>query len=36
VGHGFGANPTLNPDNHHLGDWLNRVYQAIMVFGFGN
>ncbi len=34
VGHGFGANPTLKPDNHHVGDWLNRAYAAIQVFGF--
>jgi dipeptidyl aminopeptidase/acylaminoacyl peptidase len=34
TGHGFGANPTLDPKNQHVGDWLNRVYEAIKVFGF--
>ena len=34
VGHGFGANPTLDPNNHHVGDWLNRAYEAIKAFGF--
>lgn len=34
VGHGFGAKPTLDPNNHHVGDWLNRVYEAIRAFGF--
>ena len=34
VNHGFGANPTLDPNNHHVGDWLNRAYEAIKAFGF--
>ncbi|WDE97612.1 alpha/beta hydrolase [Lentisphaera profundi] len=34
VGHGFGANPTLRPNNKHIGDWLNRSYEALKVFGF--
>lgn len=34
VGHGFGANPTLDPNNKHAGDWLNRAYEAIKVFGY--
>lgn len=34
TGHGFGANPTLDSNNQHSGDWLNRAYEAIKVFGF--
>jgi len=34
TGHGFGFNPTLEPDNRHVGDWLNRAYEAIKTFGF--
>ena len=34
TGHGFGARPTLDPKNHHSGDWLNRSLEAIKVFGF--
>ncbi len=34
IAHGFGANPTLDPNNHHVGDWLNRAYEAIKAFGF--
>lgn len=34
AGHGYGAKPTLDPNNRHLGDWLNRAYEAIKVFGF--
>lgn len=34
TGHGFGANPTLEPGNRHAGDWLNRVHEAIGVFGY--
>ena len=34
IGHGFGANPTLDPANDHVGDWLNRSYEASKVFGF--
>ena len=34
TGHGFGAGPTLNPNNQHSGDWLNRAYEAIKAFGF--
>ena len=34
VGHGFGAKPTLDPNNRHVGDWLNRSYEALKVFGF--
>lgn len=32
--HGFGSNPTLEAGNRHLGDWLNRAYEAIRIFGF--
>lgn len=34
TGHGFGVNPTLDANNQHAGDWLNRVYEAIKIFGF--
>ena len=34
VGHGFGATPTLKGNNKHIGDWLNRSYEALKVFGF--
>lgn len=34
VGHGFGARPTLDPQNKHVGDWLNRVYEWTKVVGF--
>ncbi len=32
--YGFGANPTLDPNNRHVGDWLNRACEALGVFGF--
>ena len=32
--HGFGANPVREPGNAHVGDWLNRAYEALAVFGF--
>ncbi|MFT5128323.1 MAG: acetyl esterase/lipase [Rhodothermales bacterium] len=34
TGHGFGARPTLDPKNKHAGDWLNRAYEAMKIFGF--
>jgi acetyl esterase/lipase len=34
VGHGFGARPTLKGKNDHVGDWLNRAYESLKVFGF--
>jgi len=34
TGHGFGFNPALEPGNKHVGDWLNRAYEAIRTFGF--
>ncbi|EDM29321.1 xylanase [Lentisphaera araneosa HTCC2155] len=33
VGHGFGARP-CHKKNKHVGDWLNRSYEALKVFGF--
>jgi acetyl esterase/lipase len=34
-GHGFGADDrTRDPNNKHLGDWLNRVYEALKALGF--
>ena len=34
TGHGFGAHPVREPGNAHVGDWLNRAYEALAVFGF--
>ena len=34
IGHGFGARPTLDGKNDHIGDWLNRAYESLKVLGF--
>lgn len=34
IGHGFGAWPTLEANNHHVGDWLNRAYESMSILGF--
>ena len=34
VHHGFGTKPTQDTKNKHVGDWLNRSYEAIKIFGF--
>lgn len=36
TGHGFGARPTYDLNNHHTGDWMNRAYEAIRTFGFAS